>query len=64
MVNIPVTPAIEKRILTALGETIEVLQNELKLDEKDQDQEAIKEYRDHIKKLEAALKTGIYNKAP
>ncbi|KAF2337201.1 hypothetical protein [Flavobacterium daemonense] len=64
MTNIPVTPEIKKRIETALAETIAVLENELKLDEKDQDPEAIQEYRDHIKKLETALETGIYNKAP
>ena len=64
MVNIPVTPDIRIRIENALAETIQVLDNELKLDEKDQDPEAIKEYRDHIKKLEAALENGIYNKAP
>ncbi|KLT69907.1 hypothetical protein [Flavobacterium sp. ABG] len=64
MVNIPVTPEIRIRIEAALTETIQVLQNELKLDEKDQDPEAIQEYRDHIKKLESALETGIYNKAP
>lgn len=61
MINIEVTPEIKQRIVDALIETKELLENQLRLEEKDQDKEAITEYEEHILKLETALQTGIYN---
>ena len=64
MINIPVTPELRKKIESALVETVEALDNELKASEDQQDSEAIADYRNHIKLLEKALETGIYNKTP
>jgi len=64
MINIPLTPELRKQIESALIETIEALDNELKVNEDQQDTEAISDYRNHIKLLESALETGIYNKTP